>query len=79
MHPIKRAWKIIGGQRQLAVALGVTPGRVSQWLVDPIKADYCPTIERMTNGAVRCEELRPDVDWGYLRATNCPAPEKQAA
>ena len=26
-------------------------------------------IERESLGAVRCEDLRPDVDWGYLRGT----------
>ncbi len=26
-------------------------------------------IERETNRAVTCEELRPDVDWAYLRGT----------
>lgn len=26
-------------------------------------------IERESKGAVRCEEMRPDVDWGYLRGT----------
>jgi DNA-binding transcriptional regulator YdaS (Cro superfamily) len=26
-------------------------------------------IERESRGAVRCESLRPDVDWGYLRGT----------
>ncbi len=24
-------------------------------------------VERESGGAVRCEDLRPDVDWGYLR------------
>jgi DNA-binding transcriptional regulator YdaS (Cro superfamily) len=24
-------------------------------------------IERESGGAVRCEELRPDVDWAYIR------------
>lgn len=27
-------------------------------------------IERESRGAVRCEDLRPDVDWAYLRGTN---------
>lgn len=31
-------------------------------------------IERETRGQVRCEDLRPDVDWGYLRST-CQAPD----
>lgn len=26
-------------------------------------------IERESNRAVTCEELRPDVDWAYLRGT----------
>lgn len=26
-------------------------------------------IERESNGSVLCEELRPDVDWQYLRGT----------
>lgn len=26
-------------------------------------------IERESQGAVRCEDLRPDVDWAYLRNT----------
>ena len=29
----------------------------------------CINIERESSGAVTCEELRPDVDWAYLRGT----------
>lgn len=72
MTPIERAAKIVGSRRQLAQELGVSLGRISQWRTDRIVADYCPIIERLTDGAVRCEDLRPDVDWAYLRATNCP-------
>lgn len=28
-------------------------------------------IERESGGLVKCETLRPDVDWGYLR-NSCP-------
>lgn len=28
-------------------------------------------IEKASNGVVRCEDLRPDVDWAYLRGTYC--------
>lgn len=35
----------------------------------------CIGIERESLGAVRCEDLRPDVDWAYLRGTDCPARE----
>lgn len=73
MHPIKRAANIVGSQRELAKLLGVTRARVTQWLTtDRIVSDYCPRIERLTGGQVRCEDLRPDVDWAYLRATDCP-------
>lgn len=34
------------------------------------------SIERETDGAVRCEDLRPDVDWAYLRNTK---PKKRKA
>lgn len=34
-------------------------------------ADLCIAIERESSGTVTCEELRPDVDWAYLRATRC--------
>ncbi|MCL2872394.1 MAG: helix-turn-helix domain-containing protein [Betaproteobacteria bacterium] len=36
----------------------------------------CIDIERETGGAVRCEDMRPDVDWGYLRGT-APAPKAE--
>ncbi len=58
-------------QAALARALGVTPGAVSQWVSGETKltAERCIQIERATLGQVRCEDLRPDVDWAYLRGT----------
>lgn len=32
-------------------------------------ADLCINIERESKQAVECEDLRPDVDWAYLRGT----------
>lgn len=68
-HPIEKAARIVGSQRALATALGVTKGAVWQWKDGDrqVPAEHCPGIERLTQGQVRCEELRPDVDWGYLR------------
>ncbi len=65
----------------LARALGVRQVMVSQWRrgIKQVPAERCPAIERATGGAVRCEDLRPDVDWAYLRATDCPVPEKEAS
>lgn len=71
MNPIKRAAEIVGSQRELAHALGVTQGAVSQWVKNGVPMDRCIPIERATAGAVRCEDLRPDVDWACLRATDC--------
>lgn len=34
-------------------------------------ARLCIAIERESGGKVRCEQMRPDVDWKYLRATDC--------
>lgn len=34
-------------------------------------------IERETAGKIRCEDLRPDVDWAYIRNTG--QSERQAA
>lgn len=46
----------------------------------PCGEGLCIAIERESAGAVRCEDLRPDVDWAYLRATDCPeCPVKEAA
>ncbi len=62
-----------GSGLQLSRAVGVSSVIVSQWKTGAreVPAERCPVIERATNGAVRCEDLRPDVDWAYLRATDC--------
>ena len=70
---VKQSIAIFGSGAALAKALGVHPSLPSQWLSchRPIPADRCPDIERVTNGSVRCEDLRPDVDWAVLRGTDC--------
>jgi DNA-binding transcriptional regulator YdaS (Cro superfamily) len=77
MDAIERAIELAGSAAKLAEDIGVSPQYMSQLRsgTRPVPAERCPNIERATNGAVRCEDLRPDVDWAYLRATNCPAPE----
>lgn len=45
-----------------------------------VPAEYCPRIEEATGGAVRCEDLRPDVRWDVLRGgATAPAATAQAA
>lgn len=68
-----------GAVNALAEKLEIPPALLSQWKVGarPVPAERCPQIERATSGAVTCEELRPDVDWAYLRGTRCE--EREAA
>ena len=60
-----------GAVNDIAEAINVPAALVSQWktLARRVPAERCPAIERATKGAVTCEELRPDVDWAYLRGT----------
>lgn len=60
-----------GTSARLAKSLGVSPVLVSQWRTGQrqVPASRCVDIERETGGRVRCEDLRPDVDWNYLRVT----------
>jgi DNA-binding transcriptional regulator YdaS (Cro superfamily) len=68
-HPIDRAAEVVGSQTALAVVLGVSKGAVSQWKEEgrQVPAEHCPAIEKATAGIVRCEELRPDIEWSVLR------------
>jgi len=67
MSPIEKAAVVMGSQKKLAEAIGVTPGRVWQWIHQPelsrnrIAPDKCNLIEKATNGQVRREQLRPDI------------------
>lgn len=68
-HPVDRAAQILGSQVALAEALGVTKAAVGQWRDEGrrVPAEHCPAIERLTAGVVRCESLRPDIEWAVLR------------
>lgn len=71
VNAIRRAIDLLDGPVKAAETLNV--GRyqtVQQWILSgSIPPKYCPAIEKATGGQVRCEDLRPDVDWGYLRTT----------
>lgn len=69
MTPLERAIDAVGGISALAIEIGVKSSTPSMWKQrGNVPAEYCPSIEKATSGAVRCEELRPDVDWSVLRA-----------
>ena len=67
-------------QVDLARSLGVTQGAVHQWAsgLTRVAVERCIEIERATGRAVTCEDLRPDVDWGFIRGTGV-AHQAQAA
>lgn len=71
MEALNKSISLLGSQSALAKSIGVVPQVVHNWVVrGNVPAERCPDIERATSGAVKCEELRPDVDWAYLRNSN---------
>ncbi|EIX9596860.1 MULTISPECIES: transcriptional regulator [Klebsiella pneumoniae complex] len=71
LDAIREACKVVGGQAAMSRNLGVSAPTVNQWTsgTRQIPAERCPEIEKATGGVVTCEDLRPDVDWKYLRRT----------
>lgn len=72
LRALKRAIKQVGVSG-LARELGIQRQQIQGWRERSrsyaVPADYCPSIERATGGAVKCEELRPDIEWGVLRGS----------
>lgn len=67
-NPVDAAIKAMGGVAGTVRALRLNGhATVQQWRKTRVPAERCPTIERVTGGLVRCEDLRPDVEWGVLR------------
>lgn len=67
---LHRAAELLGGQAAMASVLGFKSRKnVWPWFRTQrqVPAEHCPAIERATGGAVRCEDLRPDVAWSVLR------------
>lgn len=64
IHAIDIAIKDAGGLSALAGLLGISPATVAQWRNGsrPVPVILCVDIERVTNGAVTRQQLRPD-DW----------------
>jgi len=62
---IQRAFDAVGGPAALAKKLGRSRQAADQWRRKGAPVELCPDIEDLTG--VRCEALRPDVNWGVLR------------
>lgn len=71
MKPVDKAISLVGSLSELSSLLGVSPQVVSNWRLDGrnVPVERCIDIEKATNGMVRCEELRGDIDWSYLRGS----------
>lgn len=58
--------------KDFAARCGTTVGQLRQVSRGNRRAgeSLAINIERESGGDIRCEELRPDVDWGYIRGTS---------
>lgn len=65
---LARATSILGSATKLANRLGVSKATVSLWGRTPkgVPIDQCAPIDRITNGEVTCEQLRPDYDFSRV-------------
>lgn len=70
MNPIQRAIQGAGGPAKVAAEAGCTVQAVCFWRDGKrtLPAEICLILERMNNGAVRCEEMMPHVEWSVLRS-----------
>ena len=71
MNAIEKAIDLVGSQAKLADILHVSRAAVNQWKLPgrKVPVTHCHSIERETKGAVRCEDLRPDVNWEFVRTS----------
>lgn len=65
-----------GRSARLANAVGLSLPFLSQMVTGARKVppERCPSIERATNGEVRCEDLRSDVTWLRVPDPGWPHP-----
>lgn len=69
-HPIDRACRILGiNNSQLAKMLDLTKGTVSLWKNEDLEvpAHHAASIEELTGGQVRAEEMNQKVKWSVIR------------
>ena len=68
-------------QQEFAARCGTTIGylRKAMSIDQQVGESIVIAIERESGGAVKCESLRPDVDWAFLRGTARQRPAKAMA
>ena len=64
----------VADQHDFASRCGTTLGYLRNAMSSGKKLgeSLCIAIERESAGLVKCEAIRPDVDWAFLRGTECP-------
>ena len=69
---IARAIEIMGGQSPLAEAIGCTQPTISHVLLGrrALSARHAMLVEKATSGAVRVEDLAPDLPWHVVRGAS---------
>jgi DNA-binding transcriptional regulator YdaS (Cro superfamily) len=73
MDALDRAIEIAGGVGLLADLIKSRQSVVSNWRARKnVSAEGCAEIERATDGAVTCEELRPDLRWQRMADAGWP-------
>lgn len=68
IEAFEKAINIAGSPTALARAIGITPWALSKWNINKIPEDRCEQIQEFTNNQVLAEELRPDINWTYVRS-----------
>lgn len=64
-NPLALAIDKAGGLSKVAAALGLSTSRLANWIKRGVPAENCPDVEGALG--IRCELLRPDVNWAVLR------------
>ena len=67
MTALQRAIDIVGSGAELARRIGLTAWAVNKWNPHQVPQKRCLAIEKATDGQVTAEELRPDINWQYVR------------
>ena len=53
--------------KALALAIGEDYTVLQAWFKNGVPTHYCPTLEKLSKGKARCENLDPTTEWGVLR------------
>lgn len=71
MNAISQAIQDAGGPAKVSRECGVSVQAVCFWRdgLRALPAEHCITLEKMNKGSIRCEQMLPEVDWAYMRAS----------